>query len=87
MIRILEKAAQEGADAIARLFPLLDEPLCAEWLAFQLLKREEVTAEVKAKCLKKIESIAAGDGTEALGAQMWLNEWKRQASNKEEALA
>jgi hypothetical protein len=88
MIKIVEIAAQEGTDAIARLFPLLEEPLCAEWLAFQLLKRDEVTSDIKAKCLKIIESIAAGGGSDALGAQMWLKTWKpksRQASNKEDA--
>jgi len=75
MIKIVEQATQEGLPSIERLFPLLDDPICAKWLAFQLLERAKVNSDIKTKCLKIIGSIATGEGATAFGAKTWLNKW------------
>lgn len=88
MRKIVEDVAKKGADAIEKLFPLLNEPECANWLAFQLLELAEVNQFTEARCLRIIKDIAAGEGAEAMGTQVWLTRWKdksKTSSNKEDA--
>lgn len=59
---------------VEELLPLLDEPECRRWLAFQVLELGGPPADVADRCLAIIQEMAEGDGPEARGARKWLRE-------------
>ncbi len=76
MYKIIEAAAHQGQEAISAFIPLLDEPACARWLAHHLLERAAPQPKVEQQCLTIIESLAKGDGANALGEQYWLKKFR-----------
>jgi hypothetical protein len=60
------------------LIPLLDEPLPAKWLAFQLLELVAVADDISQRCLKIIKSLAENrsGGAETMGIRIWLREYE-----------
>src|SRR5438874_1040584 len=81
-IRLHNAAANEMRKIVAEpgaaeeLLPLLDEPESARWLAFQLLELCQPSHVVRQRCLAMIQDLAAGSGSDALGAQYWLLDFK-----------
>jgi hypothetical protein len=65
-------AAEPGATG--ELSPLLDEPECARWLAFQLLESTDPSPPVAERCLAIIRRMADSRGVDAMGAREWLRE-------------
>src|SRR5690349_14336554 len=74
MRAIVDDAYRDGPDAVAALFPLLDEPQPARWLAFTLADRGSVPPAVLDRCLDMIRASAAGDDVDALMAEWGLEE-------------
>jgi hypothetical protein len=66
--------------AVQDLFPLLNEPQCAGWLAFQLLELTDLAPNVAEHCLAIISALAKGNDGDALGARMWLDEWRESGA-------
>jgi len=64
--------AQPGAGE--ELLPLLDEQLCRNWLAYQLIELTEPSEEVRGRCLAIIREIASADDGSGIGAEMWLKQ-------------
>ena len=77
MYEIVEQAVREGAEAIKILATLLDHPLAARWLAFQLLEKANVDTEVENKCLSIINGMANAGSADSYGAGVWLEKWKQ----------
>lgn len=46
------------------------------WVATQMLEKLNVNQNTELKALKIIKNVAKGDGTEAMGFQNWLSEYK-----------
>ncbi len=76
MYKIIEKVAQKGQSSVDKISQLLDDKISRKWVAFQLLEKVQVTSDIELKCLSIIEDIASGDGAEAMGSRIWLDEWK-----------
>lgn len=78
--RKLASAAEEmrrlvtARGGLEELAPLLDEPGCSRWLAFQLLELCDPPPEVADRCLELIREMASGSSPEAVGARAWLRE-------------
>ena len=62
--------------AVEELISLLNEPLAAKWLAFQLLELCNPSDDIREKCLATIRELAAGSNGTALGAAYWLRDFK-----------
>lgn len=78
MYEIVKIATAKGPSEIERLAVLLDEKNSARWIAYQLLEVAELQSKIQKKCLRIIESYAKGDDAEAMGASLWLEEWKKK---------
>jgi hypothetical protein len=78
MHAIAEDAHRRGPSAIGELLPLLDEPPADTWLAFQLLKLGGPSSSYASRCVSIIERAGRGSGPQALGARIWLEDWRRE---------
>ena len=78
MYEIVDSAVREGPESVAELAILLDHPVAAKWIAHQLIERAESASQVREKCFAVIERLSLGDDAEALGEQMWLEEYSRK---------
>lgn len=78
MYEIVKIASAKGPSEIEKLAGLLDEKKSTKWIAYQLLEVAELQSKIENKCLKIIESYAKGDDAEAMGASLWLEEWKKK---------
>ncbi|MEM6855033.1 MAG: hypothetical protein AAF593_11555 [Planctomycetota bacterium] len=58
-------------------WPLLDEELCAKWLAFQLIELTNPPIEIRSQCFEVVTDLASSKGAIALGARMWLDEFNQ----------
>ena len=76
MYRIVSDAVQDGETSIRKLITLLDEPEASKWLAHQLVASANLAGDVEDRCFAIIEDLARGDGPDAIGEQMWLDEWR-----------
>ncbi len=56
------------------LLELLDNEVAGSWVAFTVAEFPHITKEQKGRCLRLIQSIAAGDNVDSMGAEMWLKE-------------
>lgn len=56
------------------LLELLDNEVAGAWVAFTVAEFPQVTKEQRGRCLKLIQSIAAGDSVDSMGAEIWLKE-------------
>lgn len=71
--------------AAEELATLLDEPDAGQWLAFELLELCKPSIAVREECMAIIERLAAGSGTNALGARVWLHDFKSRVTEEEVA--
>ncbi|MFH2003077.1 MAG: hypothetical protein ABIK28_25645 [Planctomycetota bacterium] len=78
MYGIIVSAVKQGHDAVSSFLPLLDDPVCARWLAHHLLEKADVPPQVEEKCLAVIEALSKGDGPDALGEQYWLRDYRQK---------
>jgi len=76
MYKIINVAISQGQEHVKALIPLLDEPLCAKWLAHHLLEKTIVEHGIEQKCLAIIESLASGNGPDASGEKFWLKNYR-----------
>ncbi len=75
MRQIVAQAYSLGEGAVAELVPLIDEPPCDRWIAFQLLELGKPGHDTVNRCLALIRGLASGSGPEAMGASIWLRGW------------
>lgn len=78
MYKIVERVTLAGSEAIAELINLLDDEISSKWIAHHLIEKTKLDPANRIKCFKIIEKIANGDGPDAFGEQMWLEEWKNK---------
>jgi hypothetical protein len=78
MYKIVEQATQAGNEAITALVSLLDDEISSKWIAHHLIEKTKIDPSIRIKCLKIIEKLANGDGPDAFGEQVWLEEWKNK---------
>ena len=57
---------------------LLDDEISSRWMAHHLIEKTKISPSNRKKCFKIIDRIANGDDPDALGEQMWLDEWKNK---------
>ena len=81
MREIVRRAEEQGT--VLELVPLLDEPACARWLAYQLVEMASIDKALWERCIGIVEKDASRVDVNGLGARMWLKEWrtKREASS------
>ena len=76
MYTIVRNAVLDGASSVGELIALLEEPRTSKWLAHQLVESTNLAGDVEDRCFAIVEDLARGDGPDAIGEQMWLNEWR-----------
>jgi len=59
---------------VEKYLSLLTHPNAGSWVAFLLADLSTISKKQRNLCIKKVKSIADGDGVNSLGAQMWLSE-------------
>jgi hypothetical protein len=72
MYELVRATEQSGPFAVRKLASLLEDPLCAPWLAIQLLECCTIEPAVREKCEALIEALSR----KLLGHRMWLQEYR-----------
>jgi hypothetical protein len=78
MYALLREAAATDPSSIEALYQLLDDPQASKWLAHQLVEVVDLPAEIEEKCFSIVKRLSQGDGPEAFGERLWLDEWMRR---------
>ena len=79
MYKILESISEfENQADIQKFAELLniEENRTNLWVATQMLEKLSVDKKTEQKALKLIKKVANGNGTEAMGFQSWLSEYR-----------
>ncbi len=79
MYKILESISESEDQAYVQKFAELlnfEENRTNLWTATQMLEKLNVDQRTEQKALKIIRNVANGNGTEAMGFQSWLSEYK-----------
>lgn len=87
MYKILESISESKNQTDIQKFAELlniEENRTNLWIATQMLEKLNVDKKTEQKALKIIKKVANGNGTEAMGFQSWLSEYriKNQTENK-----
>ncbi|TKB45782.1 hypothetical protein [Thalassotalea mangrovi] len=61
-------------EEVKKFIESLNHPVAGKWIAFTFADNPILTSSQKAKCVKKIRTIASGNDADAIGAEMWLSE-------------
>ena len=79
MYKILESISKSENQADIQKFAELlnvEENRTNLWVATQMLEKLSVDKKTEQKALKIIKNVANGNGTEAMGFQIWLSEYQ-----------
>ncbi|MEB8434490.1 hypothetical protein OO007_19790 [Cocleimonas sp. KMM 6892] len=65
-----------GEDDLMSLITLLENSAAKKWLAHQLVELHSLPKDVEDKCFNIVQELANKDSLNAVGEQLWLEEWK-----------
>jgi len=86
MRAIVDEVVSLGTDAAIAFTCLLDQEPAASWAAHHLVEMAELDSATLSRCFSRVEQAmtdaeARGDFANAMGEDMWLNEWKAKKAH------
>jgi hypothetical protein len=81
MVNVAKRLAAMSPPAVEPFSSLLDaDDSTAQWAAHHLLEHFTPDDEISRSALAVIERAASGDGVNAMGNRMWLDDWRKRHS-------
>ncbi len=84
MVLIARELAGGGAEAVAALAQLVqsEDQHLSVWAAHHLLDFGEPNEAARTQALSVIERAAQGDGAQAYGERLWLENWRAEQQDE-----